>query len=361
MRPLEKSSAIASSISTPIYLFIDLVKKIAKLSFENKDSLLFYRGQRYDYENKAGNSSFYPSIYRTTKENLSRDILEIRFKKLEYASKLLITKLEALPDIDGSIKELKNRKYIRWSILQHYEVCDTPLLDLTQSIRVASSFALLNKAPNGFFYVFALPYITNRISINSEHDIVNIRLINICPPLAFRPYFQEGYLVGTDDITTDFDVRSDLDFKQRLVAKFELHNSNDEFWGEQDSIEQYLKPKNDEFENICNLVKNEILEENNLELIFPGKWLNSYQFADGRNGEEIFEIKNVNEYYVNGAHIFNIDSVLINKEKNSLEFRKVGVDPDKRKAFNSLTIINDNLYKGIETTNTQISYSRIDG
>lgn len=91
-----------------------------------------------------------------------------------------------------------------------------------------------------------MPYITNRISVNSEHDLVNIRLLSICPPLALRPYFQEGYLAGTEDITSSYDSKSELDFNNRLIAKFEIPNS-DTFWG--DSFDQIPKdslyPDND--------------------------------------------------------------------------------------------------------------------
>jgi hypothetical protein len=336
-----------------------LVKRIAGLAFKNKDYLLFFRGQRNDHENRAGNSSFYPSIYRTNKENLSKELLEIRFEILEQASKLLINKLENNKDIDGSIKELKNRKYIRWSILQHYEVCDTPLLDLTQSIRVACSFALLKNNKKGFLYIFGLPYITNRISINSEHDIVNIRLINICPPLALRPYFQEGFLVGTDDITINYDERTDLDFKHRLIAKFELDNTENKFWTKHDSLEKYLKPSDDKFEGITIDIKQKINEANNIEMMFPGQWLNKYVFKDGRSSEEIFEIKNGNEYHALGKHLFNLDFISIDLENKILKFRKNGIGNDSRKAVNNLRIIDKNRYEGIETSGTKISYTRI--
>jgi len=360
MRIIEGSSEIASKEPIMINSFEELVKEVAILSFRNKDYLLFYRGQNENYVNQAGNSSFYPSIYRTNREKLSKELLGVRFKKLDQASNLLIQKfVKNKEDIDGSIKELKNRKYIRWSILQHYEVCDTPLLDLTQSVLVASSFALINKAKQGYFYVFALPYITNRISINSEHDIVNIRLINICPPQAYRPYFQEGYLVGTDDITTEFDERVDLDFKHRLIGKYQLINEGNKFWDGTKSLEKHLKPARDPFDSLCKEIKEQIDMENNIELMFPGKWLNRYIFKDGREGTEIIEIRGVNEYYIKDTHIFNLDSIFIDKLNRTIEFRKVGIGTDKRKAFNSLKIINENLYEGIEDSGTQISYSRI--
>jgi len=359
MRSIDKSADISSKPAEAINSFLDLVSKIAVLSFEHKDSLLFYRGQNRDFKNKSGNSSFYPSIYRTNNENLSKELLEIRFKKLEQASTLLIQKFENRSDFTNSIKELKNRKYIRWSILQHYEVCDTPLLDLTQSIRVAASFALLNGARKGFLFVFALPYFTNRISINSEHDLVNIRLINICPPQALRPYFQEAYLVGTDDITNQYDKRSDLDFKQRLVAKFELFNQNGSFWGDDGSVEKYLYRNDDVFKIVCDNIKLEIEEQNNIELVFPGKWRNDYKLSDGREGTEDFEVRNINEYHIGPFHVFNLDSILVDRQKRIIEFRKVGVDPDKRKAFNSLQIIDENHYLGTEDNSTTIRYTRV--
>ena len=196
---LKDISEVAKSEGLIVDTYSKLVEKVARLSFHNKDYLLFYRGQKKEHLNRSKNSSFYPSIYRTQpNENLTPDILENRFWFLQNACQKLIEKFE---ENNFDIKELKKRPFIQWSILQHYEVCGTPLLDLTQSIRAAASFALLgNKEKNGYFYVFGLPYVSNRISRNSEHEIVNIRLLNICPPEAIRPYFQEGFLVGTDKI-----------------------------------------------------------------------------------------------------------------------------------------------------------------
>ena len=195
--------------------FRELVEQVAKLSHKNKDFLLFYRGQKNDYLNKAGVSTFYPTIYRG--EYLTQQELNYRFDLLYSASKLLTQEFKNRK-IEG-FTELGRKKYIQWSILQHYEVTGTPLIDVTQSLRVACSFALMNNSENSaFIYVFGLPYYTNRISINSEHDLVNIRLLSITPPSALRPYFQEGYLVGTEDITNEYESKSELDLNQRLIA-----------------------------------------------------------------------------------------------------------------------------------------------
>ena len=234
---------VASSNAFPIKTFRDLVEKTAQLAYLNKDHLLFYRGQNSDYRNRGGSSTFYPSIYR--RDYLPQREVINRFDILNGACKIL-TDLFVDQKVEG-YKELKRKKYIQWSVLQHYEVCATPLLDFTHSLRVACSFALQdNNSDNAYIFVFGLPYITNRISVNSEHDLVNIRLLSICPPHALRPYFQEGYLAGTEDITTTYDSKSELDFNNRLIAKFEIPNSDD-FWGESfDQIpKKSLYPDND--------------------------------------------------------------------------------------------------------------------
>lgn len=349
-------SEVAKSEGLIVNSFEELVEKVARLSFHNKDYLLFYRGQKREHLNRSNNSSFYPSIYRTLpNENLTPDMLNNRFWFLDNVCKKLIEKFE---ENSFDIKELKKRPFIQWSILQHYEVCGTPLLDLTQSIRAAASFALLdNKEGNGYFYVFGLPYISNRISRNSEHEIVNIRLLNICPPEAIRPYFQEGYLVGTDDITTEYDDKTEFDLKRRLLAKFRIPTKN--FWGNESPInEDILMPSTDRMKEICDSIKAEMDYAVSPENIFPGVWMNEYSFPDGRSGSESVQIKDGDKYYSNGRLMFTID--LVQKNDNQLRFRKVGIGSDKRKAINDLTIINDREYRGIEDGGNRIRYYRIE-
>jgi uncharacterized protein YutE (UPF0331/DUF86 family) len=237
----------------PIKTFGELVRQIANLSYLNKDNLLFFRGQTQDFLNKAGVSTFYPSIYR--EENLPQREVVYQFELLDHASRQL-RELFTKNKVDG-YKDVGRKRYIQWSILQHYGVCNTPLLDFTHSLRVACSFAQQDKVrEESFVYIFGLPYITNRISINSEHDIVNIRLLSICPPDALRPFFQEGYLAGTSDVTSDYDSKSELDFNNRLVAKFAIPNTK-EFWGKGSAKipESILYPPNDSIEILCKSIE----------------------------------------------------------------------------------------------------------
>ena len=76
-----------------------------------------------------------------------------RFDVLNEAAALLVDRFKKAK-IDGH-RELRYKKYIQWSILQHYEVVATPLLDITQSLRVACSFAQLRSSdPTCYVYVF---------------------------------------------------------------------------------------------------------------------------------------------------------------------------------------------------------------
>jgi len=246
------SDSVATADAYPVSDYLELIHQVAKLSYLNKDYLLFFRGQDRDYRNRAHASTFYPGIYRG--DRISRQELDIKFDILMASARQLCDSLRSR-NIDGN-RDVKRRKFIQWSILQHYQVCPTPLLDFTHSLRVACSFAsIFSNTGDPYVFVFGLPYVTNRISVNSEHDIVNVRLLSICPPDALRPYFQEGYLAGTDDITNEYETKSELDFSNRLIAKFQLRRGS--FWGGgfEPIPESALYPQDDEFESICKQIR----------------------------------------------------------------------------------------------------------
>lgn len=249
---------VASAEAFPIHSYRDLVTITAKVAYMNKNNLLFYRGQATDYKGqKASKSTFYPTIYRG---HLNKQTIQDRFRLLDEASQLL--KQEFVEnDLEDSL-EVKKRKYVRWSILQHYGVCGTPFLDFTHSLRVACSFAMdpeENMTDEAFIYLFGLPYLTNRITTNSEQDIVNVRLLGICPSIALRPHFQEGYVASTDEVTYEYDRKSNLDFNKRLIAKFKIPN-NDSFWGKGFGVipRKSLYPDGDQVELICDRIKSQL-------------------------------------------------------------------------------------------------------
>jgi hypothetical protein len=154
---------------------------------------------------------------------------------------------------------------------------------LTHSVRVACSFAFADKPKTDpFVYVFGLPYVTNRISINSEQDIVNVRLLSICPPDALRPYFQEGYLAGTDEITVDFSSSKDeLDFNSRLIAKFQISQGKT-FWGRGFAPipMKALYPEGDRILDICRQIGLEV--EDAIQPADLGRFLQAWTRLESR-------------------------------------------------------------------------------
>lgn len=237
----------------------ELRKHIAQLSYANKDCILFYRGQKDDYRNiKSGKSTFYPTMYRG--DRLEKDELKFRWEKLNKASEIFIRKLKS--KYPNKTYIVKRKRIVQWSILQHYEVTETPLIDVTQSLKVACSFAVLDNHENyAYVYVFALPYYTNRISVNSEHYLTNVRLLSVAPPQALRPYYQEGFLIGEDEFNEIYTNKEELDLNNRLVAKFKFKNDNT-FWGDSEkalTVEE-LYPQDDEIEQLCKEVSNELYD-----------------------------------------------------------------------------------------------------
>lgn len=249
----------------PVATYNELMKIVAELSYLNRDNLLFFRGQTKDYRNKAGATTLYPTLYR--KNVISKAKLDYDFSVLKEISTILAE--ETKKHDRRAADEIRRKLYIQWSIIQHYQVYETPLLDITQSLRVACSFAQTG-APReddfsrkeAYVYVLGLPYMPNGVSINSEQEIINVRLLSACPSLALRPYFQEGFLVGTADITDNYDDKNELDFNRRLIAKF-LIPGDESFWaGNPGGIPRellFLDEENDTMHGICSAIHGAVL------------------------------------------------------------------------------------------------------
>lgn len=201
--------------------YADLVNKIASLAFKNPQWLLFFRGQEKDY--KLGYSTtLLPAIFRDQNDNLRQ-----RYESLRNAEHLLMNTY----DFEGA-KKIRTHRILRWAMLQHYEISKTPLLDVTYSPRVACSFSGIERSKKAtYVYVLGLPQISGSISVSSEHEIQNIRLLSVCPPTALRPHYQEGHLIG-DYPTLGYAEKMEnelheVDFKRRLVCKFRLKPGGD--------------------------------------------------------------------------------------------------------------------------------------
>ncbi len=245
-----------------VQTYFELAKKVAELQFLNRDHVLLFRGQASDYQTTKGNSTLKPSLFRLTKGKLpSTTILTERFatlRKVEHELLSCYTNERLL-----GFERLKRHRILRWAILQHYEVCPTPLLDVTHSLRIAASFASLSGSPTGFIFVFGVPNLSGAVTASSEASLQIVRLASACPPAAIRPHLQEGYLLGEYPEVSDFDRSShygyhEMDFGRRLVAKFcfdpeTLWQSKNFPQCTRDAL--YPKEHRDPLLNICEKVK----------------------------------------------------------------------------------------------------------
>ncbi|MCC8942078.1 FRG domain-containing protein [Bradyrhizobium sp. Arg68] len=230
-----KNSAVRQGPGHRVGSYVELATKIAELQFRNRDHVLLFRGQGTDHRNVKGNSSLKPSLFRGGRGNPDRVTLVARFERLKRAEQILIAEYakEKLLGVD----RLKRHHLLRWSILQHYEVCSTPLLDVTHSVRIAASFASLAETDTAFLYVLGVPNLSGANTASAEAGLQIARLSSVCPPSAVRPHLQEGYLLGEYPDMTGYELKEnyypyEMDFGRRLVAKFSFKPAS--FWKNDD-------------------------------------------------------------------------------------------------------------------------------
>lgn len=159
------------------------------------------------------------------------DELGRRYNVLKSAEAALVQEYEARGFPDAA--RLRRQHILRWAILQHYEICATPLLDVTHSLRIAASFASENASDEAYVFALGVPNISGAITASAEAGLQIVRLSSVCPPSAVRPHIQEGYLLGEyPDLASpdqkEFYRHHEIDFGRRLIAKFIF--DPEEFW-----------------------------------------------------------------------------------------------------------------------------------
>lgn len=243
-----------------VHDYLELATRIAEIHYRNKDYMFLYRGQNKDHKNRIGNSSFQPNIFRQDENSAYKLSIHDRYKLLNIAQ----------INVEKTLRNLKIPGFInysrhilpRWAILQHYEICDTPLLDVTQSLRVAASFASIKADDEAFVYMLGVPNLSGAITASADAGLQIIRLSSVCPPQAVRPHIQEGYLLSEYPEITGGSQKEqyenyEVDFGRRLVAKFRFDPRS--FW-KPNSFQQIpeldLYPDaNDPFVSIANSIK----------------------------------------------------------------------------------------------------------
>lgn len=245
--------------------YLDLANKLAELQFRNHEHVLLYRGQSRDVKNSKGNTSLKPTILRGGIGAANPDSSELasRFSSLNKAERELVRAYEAERELLGRDR-VRRQRITRWSILQHYEICDTPLLDVTHSIRVAASFASHRAQGEAFIFVVGVPHLSGAVTASADAGLQIARLASMCPPDAMRPHIQEGYLLGEYPELGEYEQKAlyahyEVDFGRRLVAKFRF--DPDSFWNDSKGFpllsEETLSPAShsDPFAKVAKRIK----------------------------------------------------------------------------------------------------------
>lgn len=260
-------SAIRRQPAHRVRNYMDLATRIAELQFRNRDFVLMFRGQNGDFRNRSGYTSLRPSLMRASIPNRvpTETVLNRRFEKLLAAEKALLVEYERQRLLGRD--RLRRQRILRWAILQHYEICRTPLLDVTQSLRIAASFASQNAGSEAYIFVLGIPNISGAITASAEAGLQIVRLASVCPPSAVRPHIQEGYLLGEyPECATveqqDLYSLAEMDFGRRLIAKFRFDPTH--FWEKSTRFPRvgegalYPRPSHDPMCELADRVKSDI-------------------------------------------------------------------------------------------------------
>jgi hypothetical protein len=227
-RIIKRSTDVRKAEGHRVKSYIELATKVADLQFRNRDLVLMFRGQRGDYGNMQGNTSLKASLFRSepgTRQPPDAGVIQDRFNLLQRAEDELGRRYQQ-SQLPGK-ERIQRYRILRWAILQHYEVCPTPLLDVTHSLRVACSFATMDAKKDAYLFVLGVPNLAGAITASAEAGLQIIRLASVCPPSALRPHFQEGYLLGEYPELLNYDQKKllehyEIDFGLRLIAKFKF-------------------------------------------------------------------------------------------------------------------------------------------
>ena len=190
--------------------FFELATKVAELQFRNRDRVLLFRGQSGDYRNAQANTTLKPTLLRPDGQgNPSAATLIARFERLERAERELVARYATSGFL--GVERLRRHRILRWAILQHYEICATPLLDVTHSLRIAASFASLRESSKAYLFVLGVPNLSGAVTASAEAGLQIVRLSSVCPPSAVRPHIQEGYLLGVYPDLVDYAQKENYD------------------------------------------------------------------------------------------------------------------------------------------------------
>lgn len=258
----------------------DLLQKVGELKFRNKRLNIAFRGQSDDFGSRGiraglNASSLYPTIFRNPSSDAKLQgpkLVDAKYRLLDAASAAL--KVLA-SEMGGKFAyELINYEPLRLALIQHYEVVDTPYLDLSPNIATAISFGMLGDTEQVYIYAVGLPNQTDVYSGSITERIESIYLPRYCPSSFLRPHLQDGMIVGEFPRVTSYrdrlsipgvwETRSNYDFRRRLIGKYRISKNDFNQAGFQPIPENFLYPEDDSFLPMVDELNSQISDKKDL-------------------------------------------------------------------------------------------------
>lgn len=233
LRSFRQDSADVDPTAWAVHTYAELVRIVSFLGVMNSRWELAFRGQRSDRF-----KTILPTLYRETwwpprwagydhpvtitdRPAVLKRLGELGPRVFEVCRRHGLPRWRTMRRVEAA----------QWSVIQHYELWPTPLVDVTRSVRVAASFALglsdgtstADVTPTrGHLYVVALPSRTGSISYSLDEHLLAARLEAVCPPSARRPHLQDGLLVSR--FPTDYEQApaKHYDLRRRVIAHLHL-------------------------------------------------------------------------------------------------------------------------------------------
>lgn len=155
----------------------------------------FFRGQSNRYFSPEGKDWILPSICRANGRWIYQNELTHRIETLnEKVAQMNERYLDSsIWSDDISIKKMLCDKHVSHGLSQHYELCLTPHLDVTEDFEVAYSFAKHKDIKKGFVFLIRTPRCPHLVNVFFEENLYAINLQKIVIPQSTRPNKQKAW------------------------------------------------------------------------------------------------------------------------------------------------------------------------
>lgn len=155
----------------------------------------FFRGQSNRYFSPDRKDWILPSICRANNRWILQDELNQHIETLNGKVRQMAERYLDAPvwSDDVSIKRLLCDKNVSHGLCQHYQLCRTPHLDVSEDFEVAYSFAKHKNLKKGFVFLICTPRCPHLVNVFFEENLYAINLQKITIPQSTRPNVQKAW------------------------------------------------------------------------------------------------------------------------------------------------------------------------